>query len=156
MDGIRSDDTPRGFLDELRSAFWNRRAGQIALAVLLAQSALRLVSGLVAYLIVPFIASFVNSNSESVLFSSKPPFRWEPLSYLILEFVLVLIIFFYVGRALRPKRLRSNEAEEIEIDEQQPAASVGQQVAAADSEESESYTITGEQVNPAQIGTETK
>ena len=114
----RTDDTPRGFVDELRSAFWNRRAGQIALAVLLAQSGLRLISGFVSYLLVPFIAGFVNRNSESVLFPSKPAYAWEAFSYLLLEFGIVLIVFFYAGRALRPKRLRLNDIEEDESVEQ--------------------------------------
>lgn len=117
----RTDDTPHGFLDELRSAFWNRRAGQIALAVLLAQSALRLISGFVAYLLIPFIAGFMNRNSESVLFPSKPSYAWETFTYLLLEFGIVLIVFFYVGRALRPKRLRLKEVEENESTEQEPA-----------------------------------
>ncbi len=150
MNRAYPDATPQGFLKELTSAVWYRRAGQIALAVVLAQAALRLISGFVAYLLVPFVAGFVNSNSESVMFASKPPYRWDPFAYLVLDFIVALIIFFYVGRALQPNNVvekRSDEAstpEGEQTHDAEPETSITEGDGAA-------FTITGAPISPTEV-----
>lgn len=99
------DDTPRAFLEELRSSLLRRRVGQIALAVVLAEAAWRLVSSLTWYLIIPLIGRALRGNTESVLFSGSTvrPLPWENLSGSILEFGLVLILVFYLNRWVQRK-----------------------------------------------------
>ena len=82
------DDTPKAFLEELRSSLLRKRVGQIALAVVLAEAAWRLVSSLTWYLIIPLIARGLRGNTESVLFagSTNRPFPWENLFGSLLEF----------------------------------------------------------------------
>jgi large-conductance mechanosensitive channel len=94
------DDTPKAFLEELRSSLLRRTVGQIALAVVLAEAASRLVSSLTWYLIIPLIGRALRGNTESVLFSgsSARPLPWENLFGSILEFGLVIILVFYLNR----------------------------------------------------------
>jgi large-conductance mechanosensitive channel len=79
--------------------------GQIALAVVLAEAAWRLVTALTWYLIIPLIGRTLRGNTESVLFSGSTahPFPWENLSGSILEFGLVLILVFYLNRWVQRK-----------------------------------------------------
>ena len=94
------DDTPKAFFEELRSSILRKRVGQIALAVILAEAVWRLVNSLTWYLIIPLIGKSVQGHTESVLFESatKRPMPWESLFGSILEFVLTLIVVFYLNR----------------------------------------------------------
>ncbi len=98
------DDTPKAFLEELRSSLLKKRVGQIGLAVVLAEAAWRLVTALTWYLIIPAIGKAL-SNSESVLFqkSTTYPFPWQNLFGSLLEFGLVLILVFYLNRWVQRK-----------------------------------------------------
>jgi large-conductance mechanosensitive channel len=99
------DDTPRAFLEELRSSLLKRRVGQIALAVVLAEAAWRLVSALTWYLIIPLMGRALRGNTESVLFekAATHPLPWESLFGSVLEFGLVVILAFYLNRWVQRK-----------------------------------------------------
>ena len=99
------DDTPKAFVEELRSSLLRKRVGQIALAVVLAQAVWRLVNALTWYLIVPLLGTWLNRNTESVLFSSASsrPLPWENLFGSLLEFVLLVIVVFYLNRWVQQK-----------------------------------------------------
>jgi large-conductance mechanosensitive channel len=99
------DDTPKAFLEEFRSSLLKRRVGQIALAVVLAEAAWRLVSSLTWYLIIPLIGRALRGNTESVIFAKATtnPLPWESLFGSILEFGLVVILVFYLNRWVQRK-----------------------------------------------------
>jgi large-conductance mechanosensitive channel len=99
------DDTPKAFLEELRSSLLRRRVGQIALAVVLAEAAWRLVSALTWYLIIPLIGRAFRGNTESVLFekATTHPLPWANLFGSLLEFGLVVILVFYLNRWVQRK-----------------------------------------------------
>jgi large-conductance mechanosensitive channel len=99
------DDTPKAFLEELRSSLLKRTVGQIALAVVLAEAAWRFVSSLTWYLIIPMIGKALRGNTESVLFrkSTTYPFPWDNLVGSLLEFGLVVIMVFYLNRWVQRK-----------------------------------------------------
>lgn len=99
------DDTPKAFLEELRTSLLKRRVGQIALAVVLAEAAWRLVSALTWYLVMPLIARGLEGNTESVLMKGYAlrSFPWENLLGSILEFASVLILVFYLNRWVQRK-----------------------------------------------------
>jgi large-conductance mechanosensitive channel len=99
------DDTPKAFLEELRSSLLRKRVGQIALAVVLAEAAWRLVSSLTWYFVIPLIGKVLRGNTESVLFvgTSSRPFPWENLFGSLLEFSLVVILVFYLNRWIQRK-----------------------------------------------------
>jgi large-conductance mechanosensitive channel len=94
------DDSPKAFFEELRASLLRKRVGQIALAVILAQAAWRLITALTWYLIVPAMGKALRGNTESVLFAraSFNPFPWENLFGSLLEFALTLILVFYLNR----------------------------------------------------------
>jgi len=79
--------------------------GQIALAVVLAEAAWRLVSSLTWYLIIPLIGRGLRGNTESVLFekAATKPLPWESLFGSLLEFGLVVILAFYLNRWVQRK-----------------------------------------------------
>lgn len=64
------DDTPKAFLEELRSSLLKKRVGQIALAIVLAEAGWRLVAAFTWELIIPLIGKGLRGNAESVLFKS--------------------------------------------------------------------------------------
>jgi large-conductance mechanosensitive channel len=99
------DDTPKDFLEELRSSLLRKRVGQIALAVVLAQAAWRLVTALVWYAIIPIIGKSLRGNTESVLFTGATthPFPWDNLFGSLLEFTLTVILAFYLNRWIQRK-----------------------------------------------------
>jgi hypothetical protein len=72
----RMDDTPKHLLDELRTDLLGKRLGQIALAILLGEAALRFVNSLVWYLLIPIFGRALENHTASVLFEA----RHEPLS----------------------------------------------------------------------------
>ena len=99
------DDTPKAFFEELRSSLLKKRVGQIALAVVLAEAAWRLVTSLTWYLIIPLIGRALRSNTESVIFekATTNPLPWESLFGSLLEFGLVVILVFYLNRWVQRK-----------------------------------------------------
>ncbi|MFZ3343144.1 MAG: MscL family protein [Terriglobales bacterium] len=113
------DDTPKAFVEELRSSLLKKRVGQIALAVVLAQAVWRLVSALTWYLIVPLIGKWLNGNTESVLFSSGSgrPLPWENLFGSLLEFVLLVTVVFYLNRWVQRK---PSPTTTLDVDEENP------------------------------------
>lgn len=94
------DDTPGQFLQELRSSLLKKRAGQIALAVILAEACLRFLNALTWFLVVPIIAMVLKGHTESVLFETqtRAPFPWQPLLGSLLDFAIALIFVFYLNR----------------------------------------------------------
>jgi large-conductance mechanosensitive channel len=92
------DDTPKGFLGELKSATLKKRVGQIAMAVVLAEACIRFLNSLVWFLVLPIISSLLKGHTESVLFETKPTFPVERLLAAILEFGAAIIFVFYVNR----------------------------------------------------------
>jgi large-conductance mechanosensitive channel len=94
------DDTPGHFVQELRSSLLKKRAGQIALAVILAEACLRFLNALTWYLVVPTIAGLLKGHTESVLFETqtRAPFPWQPLLGSVLDFAIALIFVFYLNR----------------------------------------------------------
>jgi large-conductance mechanosensitive channel len=113
------DDTPKAFVEELRSSLLKKRVGQIALAVVLAQAVWRLINALTWDLIVPLIGKWLNGNTESVLFSSDSsrPLPWENLFGSLLEFVLLVIVVFYLNRWVQRK---PSPATTLDVDEENP------------------------------------
>jgi len=94
------DDTPGQFVQELRYSLLKKRAGQIALAVILAEACLRFLNALTWFLVVPIIAMVLKGHTESVLFETqtRAPFPWQPLFGAILDFSIALIFVFYLNR----------------------------------------------------------
>jgi len=92
------DDTPGQFIQELRSSLLRKRAGQIALAVILAEVCLRFLNALTWYLIVPTVGKLLEGHTESVLFQTRTPFPWQPLLGSVLDFAVALIFVFYLNR----------------------------------------------------------
>jgi large-conductance mechanosensitive channel len=94
------DDTPGQFVQELRSSLLKKRAGQIALAVILAEACLRFLNALTWFLVVPIIATVLKGHTESVLFETqtRAPFPWQPLFGSVLDFAIALIFVFYLNR----------------------------------------------------------
>ncbi|MGD1024877.1 MAG: MscL family protein [Candidatus Sulfotelmatobacter sp.] len=123
------DDTPKAFLEEFRSTILKKRVGQIALAVVLAEAVWRLVNSMTWYLIIPLTGRAFQGHTESVLFESATtrPVPWENLFGSIMEFVLTLIVVFYLNRWVQRKpATRPATHAEMEYN------SVGQPLAADD------------------------
>jgi large-conductance mechanosensitive channel len=95
------DDSPKEFGHEFKSAILKKRVGQIALAVVLAESCIRFLYALTWFLVVPTISSLVAGHSESVLFRTNTVFPWQQLFGSCLEFALAIIFVFYVNRWIR-------------------------------------------------------
>jgi large-conductance mechanosensitive channel len=97
------DDTPGHFVQELKSSLLRKRAGQIALAVILAEACLRFLNALTWFLVVPTIAAVLKGHTESVLFETqtRAPFPWQPLLGSVLDFAIALIFVFYLNRWVR-------------------------------------------------------
>jgi large-conductance mechanosensitive channel len=93
------DDTPKAFLEEVRTSILRKRVGQIALAVVLAQAVWRLISALTWYLLMPLMGKFFN-GTESVLLKGyrENPIPWENLAGSLVEFVFTVIVVFYLNR----------------------------------------------------------
>lgn len=99
------DDTPKAFLEELRTSILRKRVGQIALAVVLAQAVWRLIGALTWNLLMPLLGKFFNGNTESVLLKRyrDDPIPWENLAGSLIEFVFTVIVVFYLNRWIRQK-----------------------------------------------------
>jgi large-conductance mechanosensitive channel len=128
------DDSPKAFLEELRTSLLRKRVGQIALAVVLAQAAWRLVTALTWYLIIPVIGKALRGNTESVLLgrATANPFPWENLFGSLLEFGLVVIPVFYLNRWIRRREKPDFKSEPPSEPEPEPEPE---------------YTLTGENLN---------
>jgi large-conductance mechanosensitive channel len=122
------DDTPKAFLEELRSAVMKKRVGQIALAVVLAEAAWGLLRSLVWYLIIPVISKALEGHTESVFFESSmhKPIPWQSLFGSVLEFLLTILAVFYLNRWIHQRPKLKN------VDESNPEySSVGEQLTPA-------------------------
>jgi large-conductance mechanosensitive channel len=131
------DDTPKAFLEELRSSILKKRVGQIALAVVLAEAVWRLVNSLTWYLIIPLIGKSLDGHTESVLFetATRRPIPWENLFGSIMEFVLTLIVVFYLNRWIHRKPLTVTEETEPEYSSVGEALTVNESEMPADREQ---------------------
>jgi large-conductance mechanosensitive channel len=107
------DDTPKAFLEELRSSMLKKRVGQIALAVVLAEAIWHLVNSVTWNFIIPIIGRSLEGHTESVLFETAThrPIPWENLFASILEFILTLIVVFYLNRWVHRKPSLSVQEE---------------------------------------------
>jgi large-conductance mechanosensitive channel len=102
------DDTPRHFVEELKSSIFKKRVGQIALAVVLAEACLRFLNAVTWFLVVPAVGNVLNGHTESVLFDTKQPFPVQQLFGSLLDFGLAIIFVFYVNRWVNKKPLDSD------------------------------------------------
>jgi len=109
------DDTPRAFLEEIRTSILKKRVGQIALAVVLAQAVWRLINALTWYLFLPLIGRILEGNTESVLLpkSIARPLPWENLFGSVAEFLFTVIVVFYTNRWIKdkPKQVTEGQTE---------------------------------------------
>lgn len=98
------DDTPKAFLEEVRTSILRKRVGQIALAVVLAQAIWRLISALTWNLLMPAMGKFFNGN-ESVLFKGyrENPIPWDNVAGALIEFASTVIVVFYLNRWIHQK-----------------------------------------------------
>ena len=112
------DDTPKGLLRELKTSVLKKRVGQIALAVVLAEGVLRLVTALTWYLIIPVIGKSLRGQTESVLFqaASTNPIRWDTLFGSLLEFVLVVIVVLFLNRWIQRKPSNPEDDDRVQDD----------------------------------------
>ncbi|MCU1268827.1 MAG: hypothetical protein JWN74_121 [Acidobacteriaceae bacterium] len=110
------DDTPKAFLEELRSSVLKKRVGQIALAVVLAQAGWRLLNSFTWFFIMPVISRFFSGQTESVLFPGTrgKPIPWENLFGSFLEFLLTVIVVFYMNRWISKKPQPTEVSTETE------------------------------------------
>lgn len=118
---MHADETPNGFLREFRLSVIKRRIGWIAIAIILAQAVLRLSAGITYNLLIPAIAKFFGGNSSSVLYGvASNPFPFAALFGTVLEFLLTMVIVFYLnlwalGRPLpKPGYYAKKTDEEID------------------------------------------
>jgi large-conductance mechanosensitive channel len=117
------DETPRGLLTEFRATVLKKRVGQIALAVLLAQAALQLITTLTWYLIIPAFAKLLRGQTESVLFekSADSPVHWDTVFGSVLIFLLVLILVLYLNRWIqRRSKLADETPTDVAVLEDEP------------------------------------
>lgn len=75
------DDTPKAFLEEIRTSILKKRVGQIALAVILAQAVWRLIRAVTWYVFIPLVGRMFAGSGESVLFkkAAAVPVPWDNL-----------------------------------------------------------------------------
>jgi large-conductance mechanosensitive channel len=103
-------DSPKQFLDGLKLTIFRRRIGQIALAVILAESCIRYLNALVWFLIIPLISNVLETHTESVLFKNRRtlPLPWEQLIGNTIEFASALVFVYFANRWIyglsRPRR----------------------------------------------------
>lgn len=109
------DETPKDFLEEIRTSILKKRVGQIALAVVIAEAIWRLVRALTWYLLIPIVGKILQGNTESVLLknSTSQPFPWEYLGGSVTEFLFTVIVVFYLNRWIHQKP-PANEPEHEE------------------------------------------
>ena len=113
-------DSPRQFLDGLKSTIFRRRIGQIALAVVLAQACIRFLNALVWYFVIPVISNALNGHTESVLFKERRTFAWEPLMGNFIDFAVALAFVYFANRwimnsASRPPGVNGQTSESSSV-----------------------------------------
>ena len=142
------DDTPGHFVQELRSSLLRKRAGQIALAVILAQASLRFLNALTWYLIVPTVGKVLEGHTESVLFQTRTPFPWQPLFGSMLDFAVALIFVFYLNRWIH--RAPAEDGIRVTAPDQlsEPAPEIVPLQAQRETPEEVLYNLVGERVSP--------
>jgi|HubBroStandDraft_2_1064218.scaffolds.fasta_scaffold702319_2 hypothetical protein len=91
-------DSPSQFIDGLKLTIFRRRIGQIALAVILAESCIRYLNALVWFLVIPAISNVLESHTESVLFKNRRTFPWEQLTGNTIEFISALVFVYFANR----------------------------------------------------------
>jgi hypothetical protein len=111
-------DSPRQLIDGLKLTIFRRRIGQIALAVILAESCIRYLNALVWFLVIPVISNALESHTESVLFKNRRSFPWEQLTGNTIEFASALVFVYFANRWIyglnQPRHDKPvTEAEEI-------------------------------------------
>lgn len=92
------DDTPKAFIEELRSAVLRKRVGQIALAVVLAQAIWRLLNSFTWFLLMPIVRRFLEGQNPSVLSGSAGLISWDKVLGSVMEFLLTVVVIFYLNR----------------------------------------------------------
>jgi len=116
-------ESPGELIDGIKFTIFRRRIGQIALAVILAESCIRYLSALVWYLIIPIISNVLATHTESVLFSTRRNFPWEMLIGNTIEFATAIIFVFYANRWIYrlskpPQRNEEHSEEQMGLDEE--------------------------------------
>jgi len=99
------DDTPKAFVEELRSAILKKRVGQIALAVVLAQAVWRLLNSFTWFLIMPIVRRFLEGGNESVLVGTAGLISWDNVLGSVMEFLLAVVVVFYLNRWIHRRSL---------------------------------------------------
>jgi large-conductance mechanosensitive channel len=140
------DDTPGHFVEELRSSLLKKRAGQIALAVILAEACLRFLNALTWFLIVPTVGALLNGHTESVLFQTRVAFPWQQLLGSMLDFGVALIFVFYLNRWIHRTPRQTALTVSDPLSEQEPE--VMPHKAQADEPSEVLYNLVGERVSP--------
>jgi large-conductance mechanosensitive channel len=140
------DDTPGHFVEELRSSLLKKRAGQIALAVILAEACLRFLNALTWFLIVPTVGALLKGHTESVLFQTRVAFPWRQLLGSVLDFGVALIFVFYLNRWIHRPPGETPLTISVPLSEPEPEVTP---VKAQPDEPSEVlYNLVGERVSP--------
>jgi large-conductance mechanosensitive channel len=144
------DDTPGHFVHELRSSLLRKRAGQIALAVILAEASLRFLNALTWYLVVPTIAALLKGHTESVLFETqtRAPFPWQPLFGSVLDFAIALIFVFYLNRWIHGSSAEDAMRQAGSDGLGPPETEVRPLQSAPDRPREVLYNLVGERVSP--------
>lgn len=91
------DRTPSAFLESYRTIL-RGRIGQIALAIALAWTFIRLIANFVSSFAVPLLARLLAPVESVFLQEAKLPFPWLGLAGTILEAALSLVALFYLVR----------------------------------------------------------
>lgn len=111
------DDTPKAFVEELRSAILKKRVGQIALAVVLAQAVWRLLNSFTWFLVMPIVRRFLEGRTQSVLFGNAGLISWDNVLGSVMEFLFTVVVIFYLNRWIhrRSSRTTSHAEEEYTL-----------------------------------------
>jgi large-conductance mechanosensitive channel len=106
------DDTPKAFVEELRSAVLKKRVGQIALAVVLAQAVWRLLNSFTWFLVMPVVRRFLEGQNQSVLFGTAGLISWDNVLGSVMEFLLTVVVVFYLNRWIHRRSRVTSHTEE--------------------------------------------
>jgi large-conductance mechanosensitive channel len=142
------DDTPGHFVQELRSSLLRKRAGQIALAVILAEACLRFLNALTWFLIVPGVGKVLNGHTESVLFQTRTAFPWQPLLGSVLDFAVALIFVFYLNRWIHRTPSEAAIPQTTPESLSEPEPEVAPPKARSEGPREVLYNLVGERLSP--------
>jgi large-conductance mechanosensitive channel len=123
-------ESPRQFVDGLKSTIFRRRIGQIALAVVLAEACIRFLNAFVWFFVIPVISNALKGHTESVLFKEQRIFPWEQLAGQLIDFAVALAFVYFANRwimNLSRQRIAESEAPPMDLKEEGPAAAENQQ-----------------------------